>query len=128
MTEILRALETAINKHGTEDASVTLEYTLAGDVFSEVDLVPVLTLGLRKAVPSPSKSRLELPGQCTRLADFPSSAFLAGTVLDYRVDSGCVGVRATSAALALAAATWPSCLRLHALLHGPDRGEVRCRP
>ena len=62
MTEILRALEAAINKHGTEDASVTLEYTLSGEVFSETDLVPVLTLGLRKATPSPAKPRLELPG------------------------------------------------------------------
>ena len=62
MTEILRALEAAINKHGTEDASVSLEYTLSGEVFSETDLVPVLTLGLRKAIPSPAKPRLELPG------------------------------------------------------------------
>ena len=63
LTEILRALEAAINKHGTEDASITLEYTLRGEVFGEPDLVPILTLGLRKAVPSPTKPRLELPGQ-----------------------------------------------------------------
>jgi hypothetical protein len=61
LTEILRALEAAINKHGTEDASITLEYTLRGEVYGESDLVPVLTLGLRKAVPSPAKPGLELP-------------------------------------------------------------------
>ena len=63
LTEIFRALESAINKHGTEDASITLEYTLRGEVFGDADLVPVLTLGLRKAVPSPTKPQLELPGQ-----------------------------------------------------------------
>ena len=47
MTEILRALEAAINKYGTEDASVSLEYTLSGEVFSATDLVPVLTVGYR---------------------------------------------------------------------------------
>jgi hypothetical protein len=62
MTEILRALEAAINKYGTEDASVTLEYTLPGEAFSETDLLPMLTVGLQKAVPSPTKSGLELPG------------------------------------------------------------------
>ena len=51
MTEVLRALETAINKYGTEDASITLEYAQDGDVFTEVDLIPVVTIGLRKAVP-----------------------------------------------------------------------------
>ena len=65
MTEILRALEAAINKHGTEDASVTLEYTLPGEVFSGTDLLPVLILGLRKAIPNavdvPAPSGLVLP-------------------------------------------------------------------
>ena len=61
LAEIFRALEAAINKHGTEDASITLEYTLRGEVYGESDLVPVLTLGLRKAVPSPAKPGLELP-------------------------------------------------------------------
>ena len=62
MTEVLRALETAINKYGTNDASITLEYTQDGDVFTEVDLVPVVTIGLRKAIPSNSSPGLVLPG------------------------------------------------------------------
>lgn len=62
MTEILQALETALNKYGTEDASVTLEYVQDGDVFTEVDLVPVVTIGLRKAIPADSSPRLVLRG------------------------------------------------------------------
>ena len=62
MTEILQALETALNKYGTEDASVTLEYVQEGDVFTEVDLVPTLTIGLRKAIPADSSPRLVLRG------------------------------------------------------------------
>ena len=60
---MLRALEATINKHGLEEASVTLDYTLPGEMFPETDLVPILTLGLRKAVPSPAKPGLEFPGQ-----------------------------------------------------------------
>ena len=62
MTEVLRALEAAINKYGTNDASITLEYTQDSDVFTEVDLVPVVTIGLRKAIPSNSSPGLFLPG------------------------------------------------------------------
>ncbi len=62
MTEILQALETALNKYGTEDASVTLEYVQEGDVFTELDLVPTLTIGLRKAISTDSSPRLLLRG------------------------------------------------------------------
>jgi len=56
MTEILRALEAAINKHGTEDRLSYPGIHVAGEVFSETDLLPVLILGLRKAVPTDSVS------------------------------------------------------------------------
>jgi hypothetical protein len=35
---------------------------LPGDVFNEADLLPSITIGLRKAVPPPPKPKLELPG------------------------------------------------------------------
>ena len=61
LTQIVNALEEGVNKFGTDDASIELEYTLAGEVYGEADLLPVITIGLYKAVPSPPSSKLELP-------------------------------------------------------------------
>jgi hypothetical protein len=53
------ALVKGLNEQGLDDAGVNLEYTLAGEVYGEGDLLPSITIGVRKAVPP---LKLELPG------------------------------------------------------------------
>jgi hypothetical protein len=62
LSQVADALEKGINEHNLDDAAIDLEYTLPGDVFNEADLLPSITIGLRKAVPPPPKPKLELPG------------------------------------------------------------------
>lgn len=58
LTQVFDALAVAINERGVDDAAIDLEYTQAGDAFDTEDLLPSITIGLRKAVPPP---KLELP-------------------------------------------------------------------
>jgi hypothetical protein len=62
LTQIMEALEKAINERQENDDAVELEYTLAGEVYGEADLLPSITISLRRAVPLPPKPKLELPG------------------------------------------------------------------
>ncbi len=59
VTELLNALEAAINKKGFNDAAINIEYTRDGEVYNEGDLLPSITFGLRK-VPA-STANLVLP-------------------------------------------------------------------
>ena len=61
LTQIFGALAQAINDQGLNDGCVELEYTLPGEQFSDADLLPYISIGLRKAVPTPPRPKLELP-------------------------------------------------------------------
>jgi hypothetical protein len=61
LTQLMESLAEAINVRGIDDAALDLEYTLPGEVYGEGDLLPSITIGLRKAVPTPPAPKLELP-------------------------------------------------------------------
>ena len=61
ITQLFEGLAKAINEQGINDAGITLEFTLDGEAFGEADLIPTITFGLEKAVPTPERPKLELP-------------------------------------------------------------------
>ena len=63
LTQLFEGLAKAINGRGLNDACVELEYTLPGEQFGDADLLPYISIGLRKAVPTPERPKLELPLQ-----------------------------------------------------------------
>jgi hypothetical protein len=61
LTQIFEALSKVINERGLNDACINLAYTLDGEQFGDADLLPYICIGLRKAVPTPERLKLELP-------------------------------------------------------------------
>ena len=61
LTQLFEALTKAINEQGLNDACIDLQYTLDGEQFGDADLLPYISIGLRKAVPTPARPKLELP-------------------------------------------------------------------
>jgi hypothetical protein len=53
LTQLFDTLALAINDQNMDDACVELDYTHEGEVFGDMDLLPTITIGLRKAVPPP---------------------------------------------------------------------------
>jgi hypothetical protein len=58
ITSIIDGLERAVNERHFDDAAVDFEFVLKGEVFGASDLLPTITFGLRKAVPTP---KIEVP-------------------------------------------------------------------
>ena len=72
LTELFKALVDAMNKQGLDDAALELEYSLPGEVYGPNDLLPSITIGLRKAHQIP---RLELPHEDEEEKEFCPVAY-----------------------------------------------------